>query len=369
MIEHGVRVAVAAVVLGASVIPAKALAAPGKPLKPVWTTRLPASSDFMAIVAPDKKNVWAFGGNNANSPRDRPLVYRKSGAEWKPVELPRGLGGYILKASASSADNVWAMGEDPHSPRSTTFLLRWDGKRWRVAKRWERQQHASIVATGKRGVWVFDEERARALRFDGRRWRQVKTPVAVVGAAAQGEKLWAWGHDKDYRSKIVRFDGRRWKTAHPGSLLPEPAKQSITYFDRPVISGKNVWVTGVHIHDFQDDTQSREPLLLRYKNGKWRKEKIAPSAGIARDPRSDGRGGLVFLTYKNVPGRGNDLVHDLFLTRLTAEGRWSQRRQGRIVNERPWISDYARLPGTLRLLVVGYVERKNGSDAAVFSLS
>ena len=165
-----VRFAVAAVLLSTLVGAPGAAAAERDPLKPVWTSGLPGQDEFDVVVAPDRKNVWAFGMDR----RERAIAYRKSGATWKPAGLPRGLKGSIVEASASSARNVWAVGYEDFNTAKPTYLLRWNGERWKVAKRWDAFL-ASAVATGSRGVWVFDEARPRALRFDGRRWRRVNS--------------------------------------------------------------------------------------------------------------------------------------------------------------------------------------------------
>ncbi|MEO3781862.1 hypothetical protein ABGB12_00915 [Actinocorallia sp. B10E7] len=363
------RFAMAAATLGVLTVPVStATAAERDPLKPVWLNTLKADNGFDIILAPGGKNVWAFGTAHPDY-KNRPLIYRKSGSTWKRAELPRGLNGWMKAADASSANNVWTVGSDSFDDRGATYLLHWDGRRWSLVRHWDARIVSAVAATGKHGVWVFDSQRPRALRFDGRRWRKAKTPISIWGAKAHGKTIWAWGFDKNDRARVVRFDGRRWKTVDPGALLPEQTRKSITLFDAPVIDGKDVWMVGYHISDWKDENSKENSFLLRYKNGKWRKEKTDPAVPIGFEPVPDGRGGLWFLASEDTSDPDGVSEEDLFLTHRTASGRWTERFLGHVVRGTPGVADMVRLPGTQRLLGAGHIEPPTGNyDAAIFEL-
>lgn len=357
------RWAVAALSLGVLAGAEGAAAEPRDPLAPVWAAGLKADSGFNALVAPDAGHVWAFGVTSPEA-GDRPLVHRRAGAGWKRAALPRGLRGQVELADASGPDNVWAVGDDPYHPRGGTYLLRWDGKRWTVARRWNARTVSAVVATGARGVWVFDRTRRRALRFDGRRWREVKTPVAVWSAAGRGGKLWAWGMDGK-KPKVVRFDGRRWRTAHPGGILPKPTAKSFTSCGTPAFARDGVWLVCTHLRDWSAANPRAEVFLLRRAGGAWHREPLDPAVPVDAEPVPDGKGGLWFLATRDASAQDGPVADDLLLTHRAADGHWSARLLGRAVAGDPEVADFVRLPGAGRLLGAGSV---GGRGAAVFDL-
>ncbi|GAB2840800.1 hypothetical protein GCM10022221_45120 [Actinocorallia aurea] len=356
-----------ALLLGVEGLPA---AAARDPLKPVWLSPLKADNSFDAIVAPDKKHVWAFGQVGAGV-NDKPLIYRKSGAKWVRAALPAGLRGGVDAASASSAKNVWAVGSDT-SAKKPTYLLRWNGERWKVVRRWDAHVVYEIVATPGGGAWAFDTMKPRALRFDGKRWRQVKTPVTIRSATVHGKTLWAWGDDKDGQSKVVRFDGTRWTTVDPGSLLPpQTEKDSFTFYKTLAVVAGEVWLTAGHYTDLEDPEAPVQAFLLRYADGAWHREAPGLDVGLElHEAVPDGKGGLWFLGLEDIPaadGISRDAFH---LVHRARSGRWTRRYLGRNFRGTPGLSDFALIPGTKQLIGVGHIEPPSTTyTSAVYRLN
>ncbi len=166
----------------------------------------------------------------------------------------------------------------------------------------------------------------------------------------------------------MRFDGRRWKTVATGSLLLEDTKKSLIVLNRPMIDGKDFWLTGAYVPDFTNESaKDAEVFLLHRGNGKWKKERIDPALDVNVKPVSDGRGGL-WLLARRPPSDGDAASTVLFLHR-TAAGRWNERLLGNAFGGDTAISDFVRLPGTRRLLGVGRTTpARDGNDASVFDL-
>ena len=95
------------------------------------------ASGYSAVVVLAKNDAWAFGGTNPGGP-STPTAVRWNGARWQPSSLPAGLNGFIVAAAASSASNVWAVGDG--------YVLRWNGVRWGVAKTWNNNPEITSVA-------------------------------------------------------------------------------------------------------------------------------------------------------------------------------------------------------------------------------
>ncbi|GAA2720212.1 hypothetical protein GCM10010439_07670 [Actinocorallia aurantiaca] len=351
-------------------VPAGASTAAARdPLAPVWVSPLKGDSDFSTIVAPDAKNVWAFG-TTRSAGKARPLAYRKSGSIWKRARLPDGLNGGIHAADAPSANNIWAVGGGSFDRGGSAYLLHWNGERWKLVRRWKSALPLTIATTGRRGVWVFDSLQSRALRFDGRRWHNVKTPALVLNAAARGKTIWASGLGKGSKAKVMRFDGQRWKLSNPDALLPKHTKESMTFFGEPAFAGENVWMIAHRFANRNDGNPKIESFLLRHGNGRWRKEKTGPASTISHAPAPDGRGGLWLLASKNMSYPDGNLEYDLVLAHRTATGRWSERPLGHVANETTGISEFVRIPGTQRLFGVGSVEPPGRDEnAVIFELS
>ncbi|WP_460364962.1 hypothetical protein [Actinocorallia lasiicapitis] len=352
MMEHGVIGGVLAL----------ALAAPAPVLAPVWTSRTAVPDKFSAIVAPDAKNVWAFGGSHGDH-RGKPLAYRKSGAGWKRVALPSGLRGSIELASAASAKDIWAVGSDLAHAKPT-YLLHWNGTRWSVPRRWDGRAVVSVVATGKGRVVAFDGGRARALRFDGKRWSTLKTPDSVWAAAYGGKTLWAQTLSDKGKVRIFRYAGGRWKLSDPGALLPRGGK-GMTIVSGLAAAGGEVWLSAFRLADLAEPSvDGAQQILLRFRDGAWKAVTPVPKAGLGK-PLPDGKGGLWFVGSPFSESADPTTV----LYHRTADGRWASKTAGRVVGTDSGIDDVVRIPGTGTFLGAGSAGTKGGGyDAAVYQI-
>ena len=87
------------------------------------------ASGYATVIAPGQHDAWVFGGTNPGA-ASSPVAVHWNGHIWRAARLPAGLGSFISAASASSPANVWAVSS------FGGYLLRWNGSRWSVARRW-----------------------------------------------------------------------------------------------------------------------------------------------------------------------------------------------------------------------------------------
>ena len=66
-----------------------------------------ANGQFTAVTAVGRSGGWAFNGVVGES------AYQRTGSTWKQAPFPKlKMGGEVVTAGATSADNVWAFTDD-----------------------------------------------------------------------------------------------------------------------------------------------------------------------------------------------------------------------------------------------------------------
>jgi hypothetical protein len=90
-------------------------------------------SDYLtdvAVVSP--RDVWAVGWHDrAGVGRPLLLAERWDGSRWRVVTTPTYLGGHWLNAvTASSRNDVWAVGSSFIPDAEIPYVMHWDGSSW-----------------------------------------------------------------------------------------------------------------------------------------------------------------------------------------------------------------------------------------------
>ncbi|GAA3214399.1 hypothetical protein [Actinocorallia longicatena] len=322
-------VAVAAALL--PVVPVHA-AAPRNPF--VIVKRTPGTPG--AVVLTGKKSGFSFWVSGQGKAR-KVTAYRYDGKAWKASRLPAGLSGYdpAVGAAASGASSVWAV-ITAGSKRSST-LIRWDGRRWRIVKRFPGESLTGVAVLSRRNVWVFGDagEKSVARHFDGRKWTRRTLPDLDLDGVHQGAgRIWAISARK---RQVVRWTGKAWKPV----ALPKGSGEAMTL----AVTGGRVTLGTMTV-----DTSGAEPKLashlLTWDGRAWRKEPGSPlveklwlrAAVPARD------GGLWVLGYDF----DDESQH---LLRRAPDGRWSRQALGTADNPYTYYT-LTRVPGTSRLVTV-----------------
>jgi hypothetical protein len=200
--------------------------------------RLVVTPDRLAfldrVVALSPHNVWLVGYRaNGHDERTRALIEHWNGRAWRRAATPNPRGGVIGHIAASSAHNIWAVGEYRSRRGFRPLLLHWNGFYWRrvagptlphPADLWD------VVAVGAHDFWAVGEVGLQPLaeHWNGRRWRVVSVPVPKGSggisldsvAAVSAQDVWAVG-SSGYQAKTVaaHWDGKSWTivpTAGPG---------------------------------------------------------------------------------------------------------------------------------------------------------
>ena len=256
---------------------------------------------LFGITALSPTYIWAVGAHGddfTDVNASQTLILRWKGEEWMqvPSPSPGAFGNVLYSVSASSSDNVWAVGVYAFREHNGVdkFILQWDGGMWKV-------EPAPEGANSLLGVSVLSHKDAWAvgalameggsqliiLRWDGSQWVivQLFSPDGVPHnhlldiSSVSSDNLWAVGYYYQPRIEelqvnehtgtlIMHWDGVRWTripspNAEPPTLLaPVPAPHtSINRLNAvAALPSGEVWAVG----STSGDGKSMDALVLRY---------------------------------------------------------------------------------------------------------
>ncbi|GAB3694784.1 hypothetical protein GCM10027589_58770 [Actinocorallia lasiicapitis] len=270
-------------------------------------------------------------------------VHRWTGKAWRFTPLPAGARGI-----ADVADG-WAVGTTgsplhevgPLRRAEVSTIVRWDGRRWRIAARVPGEKLRRVAVLGPRNVWVFGD--TTAWHFNGRAWKRTGR-----FASFELEKV-RTGAGRIYGTtffdgRFARWDGRRWRKI----TLPLPARTKkreveVTSLD---VHGKKIIVSATSTHLVKEFPEI-ETFVLRFDGRRWTTERPRIFQRMSLfHAFADGRGGLWaqgrVTSWARQPSEDSQC-----LFHRDAKGRW--QRWKRPLSS-PWIEDLTLLPGTHRLL-------------------
>ena len=198
------------------------------------------ASGYATVVAPGQHDAWVFGGTNPGA-ASSPVAVHWNGLTWRAARLPAGLGSFISAASASSPANVWAVSS------FGGYLLRWNGSRWSVARRWPPGTGAACVtAISPADVWLFGATtrtggRLGAWNYNGHRWarRRLARPTRSAGPAPSPGATSGRSRPPRKGGLVEHWDGRAWHQVRIGAVLAGTQLDDVL-----AVSRHSVWVLG-----------------------------------------------------------------------------------------------------------------------------
>ncbi len=342
----------AAVATMAAGLPAQAAGTPWQIAATVHYGPADYASGYTAVIAPAKNDAWAFGGTNPGG-TSTPTAERWDGKRWQAWPLPSGLSGFIVAASASSPDNVWAVGDG--------YALRWNGSTWTVANTWSQGgQTTSVVAIAPADVWVFGSSTFSGVpglggwHFTGRDWIRATGIAATIyrTSAVSRHDIWAITVSPDGGS-VVRYDGYAWERV----AAADAALAGTQLDDVLAVSPDNVWVSGISPLDGAD-----AHLVLAHWNGIQWKRFVSPwPIQLPERFATDGAHGIWIPAVTGGDEPATWILH------LSEAGIWNRIR---IAVGWPQIGvgvgDLALIPGTTTLWGSGGLLTAVGGDAAIW---
>jgi hypothetical protein len=309
------------------------------------------ASGYSAVIAAAKDNAWVFGGTNPGGPSS-PAAEHWNGKRWQAWRLPAGLDGFIVAAAASSASNVWAVGEG--------YALRWNGARWTVAKSWSQASGiTSVAAISRTDVWVFGsssfggEPSVGAWHYNGRTWARsggIADAIYRASAISPGN-IWAITLSPRGGS-VVQYNGSAWSEV-PAA---DSALANTQLNDVLAASSRNVWVSGTAPANAADGR-----LVLAHWNGKSWKRFVAPWR-VQQTERfaTDGAHGIWIPVVTGGDSPTTWILH------LSHTGRWTRTEIAAGRGDGVGVGDLALIPGTTTVWGAGGLVTTVGGDAAIW---
>jgi hypothetical protein len=309
------------------------------------------ASGYSAVVVVAKNDAWAFGGTNPGGP-STPTAVHWDGAHWQASPLPAGLNGFIVAAAASSASNVWAVGDG--------YALRWNGIRWSVAKTWNNNPEITSVAVISRDdVWVFGsssfingQANLGTWHYDGHRWAPVAGAAGIYRASAVSENnIWAITAGPRGGS-VVHYNG----TAFANVPTADAVLRDTQLNDILAVSRHNVWLSGTTPVNAADGH-----LVLAHWNGRCWRRFVAPwPVQQAERFATDGGGGVWIPVVTGGGGSATWILH------LSRDGEWTRTEITAARGSGVGVGDLALVPGTTTLWGTGGLVTTSGGDAAIW---
>jgi hypothetical protein len=302
------------------------------------------ASGYSAIVVTGRRQAWAFGGTNPGG-QSTPVAEHWNGAATTPSALPPGLTGFISDASAPSATDIWA------ASRYGGYVLRWNGTRWDLAKRWA-GMITGLTAVSADDVWIFGTVAggtgAGTWHFNGRSWSRAAGAAGTIYRASAISRRDIWAITAGTKADpVLHYDGKRWRSVRTGGVLA-----GVVASDILATSKRDVWVLGDQL------SEGAVRLVLAHWNGtRWTRINAGVSAFAGR--LSAGAHGTVLVTATPADASAAGLI-----LQVNAAG---QRRATAIRSGLgSGVSAVAVLHGTRMLLASGGVLTRLGGDAVIW---
>jgi hypothetical protein len=309
------------------------------------------ASGYSAVIAVAPADAWAFGGTNPGG-ASAPEAEHWDGVRWRAGSLPAGLSGFIVAADASSARNVWAVGNG--------YALRWNGVRWSVAHTWgQAGQVTSVVTISPHDIWVFgspgfsEETGLGTWHYDGHAWTRATGIAGTVyrASAVSGTDIWAITASPAGGS-VVRYDGSDWDAVPAG-----PALAGTQLDDVLAVSASSAWVSGISPMAGPDG----RVVLAHWNGAGW--TRFAAPWPVQRAERfaADGAGGIWIPA---VTGGGSP---EAWLLHLSRSGQWTRTQITASPAGGVGIGDVVLVPGTTSLWGAGGLLTAAGGNAAIWA--
>jgi len=238
---------------------------------------------LLAVDGTSAKDVWAVGYELDEDRRHRMLVLHWNGARWRVVPTP-GVGeeleSTLVDVEALSPTDVWAVGTATGWPLTgRTLTLHWDGQRWTRVESPNPSTEGlgsnlvGVAASSADEVWAVGDYdpsgtfgmQPLAERWDGASWSVVPTPAvpedAMLGSLgiAAADDVWAVGYrtvDGLPQPLAERWDGESWRAVK----TPVFDGVEATFNDVVVRGRDDVWVIG---------TKGRGTLIAHWDGSSW----------------------------------------------------------------------------------------------------
>jgi hypothetical protein len=251
------------------------------------------------VIALAANNAWIVGAYNNASNIQQTLIEHWNGSKWSIVASPNvaSLFNVLTAVSATSARDIWAVGNSSGINGYQTLIEHWNGSKWSIVAGTHAGQLNSVKAISSNNAWAVGNSPAKNStqtlieHWNGFKWSAVASPgtgfpinnLSAV-AALSPSNIWAAGDGTSspapsatYTPLIEHWNGSRWSIVK--SLLQGT---SDLVNGVAAVAPNNIWVVG----DYRSSTDPMGPYytLIEHWNGsKWSVVKSPSPGSIASD--------------------------------------------------------------------------------------
>ena len=260
-----------------------------------------------SVAAISRTDAWAVGGTNHGATLvNSPYVLHWNGSTWRTVSIPGSNGYYSALVAASSANNVWVLGDDVNDSLNQK-LFRYDGSHWHTMSVPEGNL-STLVVLSTSDVWLSGQigcngstPAARCVtdvfQWNGSTWtaHPIYSRVENI-AGTSATNIWAVGlnrvDDKTGEGTVsaYRWNGTKWLTV----VMPHPGMSG--WPDIAIGSARDIWIEGWR-------ATSTKVLALRWTGSTWQQVLSGANAGASPDPVPYGSSGVWLGPWELWTGR------------------------------------------------------------------
>lgn len=239
------------------------------------------TNSLVGAAAASRNDIWAVGYHRGSDDA-RTLIMHWDGKEWKIVPSPNPNPGqnYLEGVTVLSATNAWAVGYSDEAKSYHPIILHWDGSAWTsvAAPALLNETSAELVsisATSANDIWAVGDYGdpthigGAIIHWDGNIWGVSKTVnlgkysgsfISSVAVRAPND-VWAigaQGTENGVRDLQLRWNGSEWLTV--SDTASNRSRFNRYTYDIAFASGSEAhWVVGV---------QSNQPYILHFDGRK-----------------------------------------------------------------------------------------------------
>jgi len=219
-----------------------------------------------------------------------------------------------MALAASSWKDVWAFGSGNRGRGG--YALRWDGRRWRIMKRWSGLTSAAgAVVRGPADIWLFSRVSGTVRHYNVHTWQRESVLAGAFGfesvTSLPNGDIWAI---PDATTPLIvhgtasKAGGYSWSSTDLTGY-PDPGTGSPPLTNLYARSRTDVWAAGGGVHTVSGRVRWF-PLLAHWNGHTWLRVKVSARFALGEcNPVSDGRGGLWLTTSWDSTGVPPHLVH------------------------------------------------------------
>ncbi len=247
-------------------------------------------NELFAVSAVSTSDMWAVGIYQKGNVPGKTLIEHWDGQSWQVSPSPnvKGVENVLVAVSASSANNVWAVGyTEQNLSNYKTLIEHWNGSKWSIIPSPNvgsiGDELTSVTALSPKNVWAvgdatlnFASSQTLVEHWDGTQWNVVASPSIpsqenqLSGIAAlSAHNIWAVGSATDNTSGAVQtlieqWNGTAWSivpSPNPsGSQPPVDGLQGVA-----TISKHDVWAVGYS----ENASGTLQTLTEQWNGSQW----------------------------------------------------------------------------------------------------